>query len=320
MTHVQLFLDWDGTLTKHDTVLVLTRIGYRVNERKGRSLQAWDIIVNAYLDDLKAHTASYQPVKEQRKTIEEESKYLTSLKQIERSSVERVEKACIFKGIKAADLESGAAEALQGGDVELRPGWNDIFKLAATTSAQDNGVVDCTIVSVNWSGVFIRQCLLHAAHNERLDTRSIEQMSIWSNEIEGVHESRMEGSSGSLTSRLLIHTSFDKLNLVQDLIAQGQLEAQSHGQEYLSVYIGDTATDFDALLLADVGICVRDEPLRSGQKELADTFERVGVTVLPLTEVKRSQASKSKEQRTVMYWTNSLSDVATFVSSELVPI
>jgi 2-hydroxy-3-keto-5-methylthiopentenyl-1-phosphate phosphatase len=318
MTQVQLFLDWDGTLTKHDTILVLSRIGYEVNERNGRKLQPWQDIVQAYLDDLEAHTVSYQPAKEWRRSVQEESKYLTSLKKVEWNSIKRVEKAGIFKGVKAADLEAGAKEALEKGEVEMRPGWEKLLMLDSKTNSQQNNVADLLVVSVNWSGVFIRECLRHATLSQKANTQAIEKISISSNELEDIHCPGSKGSTGSLQGT--IHTSADKAKAVEELIVRQKLEGKVDGQEVVSVYIGDTATDFDALLLVDFGICIRDEPLRGGQKELADMFDRVGVNVLSLTEASwprplQSQFLQLKNHKTV-YWTKDLSEIAAFVSAK----
>lgn len=51
------------------------------------------------------------------------------------------------------------------------------------------------------------------------------------------------------------------------------------------VYVGDSWTDIEALLAADLGICVRDEPLGESQRQLTDALERVGVRCLRLREL-----------------------------------
>lgn len=43
------------------------------------------------------------------------------------------------------------------------------------------------------------------------------------------------------------------------------------------IYIGDSWTDFEALLAADLGICIRDDPVGSSQATLKGSFERLGI-------------------------------------------
>lgn len=304
MTKVQLLLDWDGTLTLHDTILHLSKIGYTVNERNGRQLKSWDNLVRAYLEDLNSHDATYTPKKDERRYVAEESKYLASLSSVELKSIKRIEEAGVFTGTTKRDLQAGATASLDERQIEMRPGWEELFKLAN---------LDFAIVTVNWSAMFIRCCLSYASEAHNVDTKRIERMMIWGNEIEGVYdEARSTGSTGSLTSEMLVHTSFDKAELMEGLIEDHQTLATETGENYVSIYVGDTTTDFDALLLTDIGICVRDEPLRGGQKVLADTFERLGVAVRPLEEVKWPQSHEMQKQKTV-YWTQHLSAVAQLV-------
>jgi hypothetical protein len=316
MAHVQLFLDWDGTLTKYDTMLALSKIGYAVHERNGTKLQPWDGIVQAYLNDLKSHDASYVPRKDQRKSIEEECSYLASLKQIEQDSLKRVGEAGVFQGVTAADLRHGAEDALETGRIEMRPGWEELFKLNGYGDLQGECALNPEIITVNWSGTFIRSCLLHAARHQDLSAKVIEEMNIWGNEIEGLHD-RSTGSPGSLALETIIHTSTDKVELIKRLVEDGRSTISTSGHRYISVYVGDTATDFDALLFADVGICVQDVPLRGGQKELANTFERVGVVVQPLVEWSMFQHTQSRK---TVYLAQHLSEIAKFVSTKLLSV
>jgi hypothetical protein len=313
MTYVQLFLDWDGTLTKHDTILTLSRIGYRVNERKGVETRPWIEIVQAYLNDLKTYTSSYVPPKESRTKIELESQYLASLKDIERSSTNRVAKAEVFAHVSAEDLHVGAKEALQSGGVGMRRGWEKLFPLAPDPKSSTRSSIDVAIVTVNWSATFIWSCLSHAAQASGIDETFIRDLKIYGNEVNSkLAESSMR-ATGVLGSSSMVHTSSDKATALRKAIANGEKKAAKLGQTYISVYVGDTATDFDALLQASVGVCVRDEPLRGGQEELADTFERVGIEVLPLTDIDLSTLGPK-----TVYWTNDLSEVAALLSEKIV--
>ena len=43
------------------------------------------------------------------------------------------------------------------------------------------------------------------------------------------------------------------------------------------VYIGDSWTDIESLLAADLGICIRDDPMGSSQRKLAEALERLSI-------------------------------------------
>ena len=54
------------------------------------------------------------------------------------------------------------------------------------------------------------------------------------------------------------------------------------------VYIGDSWTDFECLLAADLGICTHDDPPTSTQRKLMDSFQRVGVHCPHMQDLKEA--------------------------------
>jgi len=316
MILVQLFLDWDGTITKHDTILPLSRLGYRVNELKGIETRPWDEIVKAYLEDLNKHASTYQPTKESRITIEEESKYLASLKPVERASITRVVDSGIFAQITKAELDEGVRDAVRIGDVELRPGWEKLFDSCLDNNPSTPAPIDVAIVTVNWSAAFIRSCLLQSARNSDIDDSVINNMPIYGNEVNRELAQDSIPTVGDLSSPNSIQTSADKLAALQSVIVAGKDKAKAKGHEHVSIYVGDTATDFDCLLYADIGVCINDVPLRGGQQELASTFVRVNVEILPLREAQWPVVAREGERKTV-YWTNDLGEVADMLREKM---
>ena len=175
------------------------------------------------------------------------------------------------------DIDLVARRAIETGEVTLRSGWQKMMALAGEdtygkTEAPLKGRV--SILSVNWSEHFIRAALKESAqYSDTEDIRdnlltSIDALPILSNELADM-DSKW-GSTGKLMepSRPRIRTSYDKLTHLK------------RDSEFLNVYVGDSPTDFDALLAADVGICICDDPMGSSQKSLADTLARVGCEVI----------------------------------------
>ncbi|KAK4937094.1 hypothetical protein LTR28_009947 [Elasticomyces elasticus] len=138
-------------------------------------------------------------------------------------------------------------------------------------------------------------------------------MNIMANEIEGLNEP--EGSNGQLSKngRGGIRTSADKLERLRsiqrptDSAKSPERFAKREAESAPSiVYVGDSATDLECLLAADVGICIRDEPMGIGQKELAATLDRLGVAVLRINE---SQATNTSATPFV-WWARDLQEIA----------
>ncbi|MCJ1365864.1 hypothetical protein MMC16_004989 [Acarospora aff. strigata] len=108
--------------------------------------------------------------------------------------------------------------------------------------------------------------------------------------------SNTEGSEGSGNGGRGggIWTSSDKAHVVRGMIEENtrtQTEAGETETETgpdirtVTVYVGDSPTDLECLTLVDVGICIRDEPLQSGQAALKEVLERVGVRCLWMGEM-----------------------------------
>ncbi|KAL2119004.1 hypothetical protein VTJ04DRAFT_5963 [Mycothermus thermophilus] len=149
-----LILDFDGTITQHDTLDTLislaiahsapstsqsqhsgqtdtnphpnddvstqrstTDVGPNKHEptrTKEHFTTVWQTIVQDYITACEAHRASYHPPADQRTSLQEELAFLESWEPIERASVARVSEAGFFRGLGSPSL-SGSE-----GDVEGR--------------------------------------------------------------------------------------------------------------------------------------------------------------------------------------------------------
>jgi thiamine phosphate phosphatase / amino-HMP aminohydrolase len=296
---MQIVMDWDSTLTTHDTTPVIASIGYKNAARnEGANPKPWSWVEDAYLRDLKAHEDAYDPKPEHRGTIKEESAWLASLKYVERRSFQRLKDEDLFEGLSKDDMEKGGMKGLRDGTVVLRPGWQEVLAMAIPRQKGAEALATVAIVSVGWSETFIRGCLLEAASKlSDIETDAItfriRRMSIYANEI-------VEAGS-----RLPLHTSADK-----KLVLSGMDESGIHP---IRVYVGDSVTDFDALLGADIGICIRDYPeMSESQAELASTLSRLSIKVHALEDLHRiwnQQDQNVGSLRSSIWWTSNIRDV-----------
>ncbi|KEQ97716.1 hypothetical protein AUEXF2481DRAFT_2649 [Aureobasidium subglaciale EXF-2481] len=310
---IHLIFDWDGTLTCKDSLSLVGSIAYYANSSK--SLPPWSDFVTGYMDDYTEHATQYYPHSAARTTIDQERQWLASLAPIEDKSVRRVESSGVFKGVKASHVDHIAASAIQHDDLRLRSHWDSLFQIVLT-----DPINKISILSVNWSARFIRQSLLSASSQVTLEHRDtlsayVENMQINANEISNLD--LPGGSDGKLSkdSSTGIRTSADKLANMPtpcgrflDTSSPERKPEDVDGE--VVVYIGDSATDLEALLAADVGICIRDDPMGSSQRDLADTLTRIGVEI---NHIGGGVHKRTRGER-VVYWTQDYGDVVKVIS------
>jgi hypothetical protein len=297
---INLILDWDGTITVKDTMFAYGKIADTRDARLGRGLNGskmFEGFGKAWMDDYSRHEQAYTLKAHGRKIVTQESAWLKSLSSVETSSAERVEESGFFTGVTYGDVSTTAKELLESGDVMLRPGWRDLF-LRAQGSSCPRSVHNISILSVNWSESLIRASLKVAAESSCPDGRLqslIDHLPIAANEISGLQQPR--GSSGHLTDakHAVIRTSFDKL----------QNFAAHEGS--INIYVGDSATDFDCLLAADLGICIRDDPMGSSAKTLAETMSRMDYAVQHVNDLDILQDLSMSNPNLV--WAHDLNEV-----------
>jgi phosphoglycolate phosphatase-like HAD superfamily hydrolase len=299
---IRLVLDWDGTLTKKDTLHLVSAIGYEHN--RAANLTSWDDIVQAYISDYTQHKARYTPSANQRKTVAEQSQWLASLKEVERRSIERVKAAGIFKGVIKQDVVSASRSAVQDGRLQLRPGWKKLMMKCDSPGKQGSTASPfVSLLSVNWSATFIRASLETAFSGcSAPDDTIMDSIPVYANELplEEVQQTPY------------ICTSADKLAKFKEVRGT---------DESIVVYVGDSATDFDCLVAADVGICIRDDPMGSSQRELEETLDQVGFETLRLNaetfKISGSSVAdgdqRERQGKRIIWWVAGLDEIASFV-------
>ena len=245
------FLDWDGTVTTTDTLSIVASIGYRKN--RNENLLPWSHFSEAYRSDYESHAARHKPNENSGISFEQFFAWQESLVEVERASLERVERSGMFANLREREVDEAARRAVASQTVVFRPGLGTLLDIIRTRDGR------ITIVSVNWSRRFIYSCL--QSTTELQHHRKLENITIRANEIEF-------GSSGRLSRAFEkedrgIWTAGDKARVMGEEVKAGP-------EQRPSIYVGDSSSDLQCLLLADLGICVRDDKPGSEQQSLQE--------------------------------------------------
>ena len=280
-TPCHLFIDWDGTLTTKSTLEAVATL------HPGRD--GLLSLTEAYLKDLKEHTASYTPTKEERKTLEDEMAWLDSLVEVERRSVKRIERAGLFRNLQwptgyRKALGESVYGAIERGLAQLRPGANELLYTWLQEDS-DSGEKRIDVLSVNWCRDWIRRMLddykvdsrVGIASND-LDPRGSGRLSRTKDVQDGNYITEYENEDQG-TEKDGLWTAGHKLEVMSAMIKTRWKEESGH---CISCYVGDSPTDLSCLMEANVGICIRDEPLAVEQRELKETLERLNIESNPI--------------------------------------
>ena len=240
-----LILDFDETLTPADTISLLTSAAYRLRPTTLPPLPPWSYFTESWLGDYNRHIQSYP---HPRCTVDEECRFLASLAPVERASIQRIEKAGVFKDLSITDLAC-AAET-----VTVRLG----FWQACRPVLDAGGLV--SVLSVNWSRAWIRSALGAAVAREARDgkrerERFEAEASLVSNDLcsDGTTTTGEFTRNPELGEDHGIWTAEDKATTMNLYLAEGGVE------DGLVVYVGDSSTDLMCLLQADVGVVIGDK-------------------------------------------------------------
>lgn len=303
-----LILDFDGTLTKRDTMHVVAEAGYRRQKELKRSPQPrpWNEIVDAYMDDFRLHTKAYSPAASHRTTIAQEIAWLNSLEPIEQASIHRALEAGIFDDVRDIDMKTSALESLDDGDVQLRPGFakacHAVYLHNANCYSKAGSI---HVLSVNWSFSFIR-------HVWCLGLRSTGYNGVqWSKDV-GIHANELpsiikqQDVDDDEHEVSQIRTSGDKVKVLMSFASRIVSTV---------IYVGDSTTDLECLLVADIGICIRDDPMGSGQRDLAETCDKFNIDVLPLRNASKQDPIEwpSFSNRRSLYFIHDFSELQSWI-------
>jgi 2-hydroxy-3-keto-5-methylthiopentenyl-1-phosphate phosphatase len=290
---IHWILDWDGTITKKDTLNALVSIAASTKPDFPTQDQ-WQRVSKAYMDDYTSTLQELAPNNNLPKTIEQERALLQDLKAVEQRSLDRVAESSIFSGLTKEALEGGAAKAVVEKKVALRDGFTSFYQVIQSQSRSpspsqspfprpETQNLNLTILSVNWSRHFIASCLSASGI-------SLQEDRILSNELSNLVSGYSStgyilstDSSSSPDSTII--SSPDKLLHLEAL----RKNNTKNMRPMMLVYVGDSLTDLECLVAADLGVCMRDEEMGSSQRQLAEALERLGVDCVRLSEWKEGK-------------------------------
>ncbi|EAT88555.2 hypothetical protein SNOG_03350 [Parastagonospora nodorum SN15] len=270
-------LDFDGTITQSDTLNTLVSIAAS-SKPEFPTQERWKAVVDAYISDYTATLEKLAPNGKFPTTVGGEKKLLRDLKAVEQRSLDRVFEARIFEGVTREVIEEGAERAVRGGEVGVREGCVG-FMRSILASKEDKLH-------------FIASCLKAAGV-------LVDPAVILANELEGIAEERASTGQISPEGSMKIVSSGDKLQYLEQIREQGTARI---------VYIGDSWPDIECLLAADVGICIRDEPMGSSQRKLAEALERLEVACPRILDHDGSAQSQ-------VVWAKDFSEISTWLEN-----
>ncbi|KAI1107001.1 HAD-like domain-containing protein [Jackrogersella minutella] len=253
---MSIFLDFDGTITAKDTVGELANFALRVRADEGQDLKReWSHVVKSYVDDHSAHVEGYEPRPHARNLPEHEVAFLRQLKTVETRSLGRINGCRLFRGISPAAFREAGAELVRNGTVRLRPGFGRFVQDRRREGWR------VWVLSVNWSSAFIAGAC-----------GGLDGVQVIANDV------REDGSiagpavlnpAGAGAAPRNLTNSRDKLDAMHAVLAAEGLAAKP------SVYFGDSTTDLECLLAADLGFVIADAEGSS----LLETLRRIGKEV-----------------------------------------
>lgn len=136
---LELFFDFDGTITKVDTIssVVDAALSYHKTVSSPETLQsltdAWRLVVKSYMSDLGAYCNGLDPdsQNDHRTPLEAaRAKYSNDRRrEIERASLLRVQEAGLFHGVPPEHLFRSGQEHRERNVVNLRKGFSDFIDL-----------------------------------------------------------------------------------------------------------------------------------------------------------------------------------------------
>ena len=286
---IKLLLDFDSTLTHHDTTpLLATHVGYAPKNNPTpttKNLPPWSHFFDAYVDHKQSIDEVYSTLKSS-SALADVIRYQNYLRPVEEASWQRVMGAGVFEGVGVDDLKKGAWTAVESGDVGLRSGALELlrFSISGDQAGSSGSALRPAIVSVNWSAEWIRQ-VIDASSDGNSD--ALDEINVQANELPSL--------GGTWPN---ICTSEQKLQARREC-------CKGLSNDVVKVYVGDSMTDIECLLTADVGIMIRDEPMRGGQQELADVLEKGGRPVVSMFEAPTNFTAKGD----LLFWAKDLPQI-----------
>lgn len=276
-----LGIDFDDTISVGDTISSLCRTGLKVQKRTGDTV--YDKLLEQYLSKYQAFMTENLPVSSSQITQYSEQDlavFLETYSEFEDSMLAPVESSGILKGITALHLATAAEEVL------VKPSAIETIKFVSRNYHN----IEPHVLSVNWSGMFLRSIMKHQWPEYRATVHANELQGLQS---EAVTLNGAEAiSSGTIERRLT--GPKQKADLLRSLLS-GRVE---QNLDKPSVYIGDSLGDLSALLEADIGVVIGTS---SSLRKVCSSFgiEIKSLDCLVLSDLEAVMGAKTKDTRTL---------------------
>jgi hypothetical protein len=151
-----IFADWDETITSKDTLYLIAP----PDDNKPNSSPPFSFFSEYYMSIVADFDTWFGP----RDTLARQLEYLDELGPAEKESIRKIEELGLFKNIRIKDIKERSK------DVTFRPGWEEFIGLVRK---KEDDVRFIAVLSVNWSGVFIRTALERSLGSEFVETFEI---------------------------------------------------------------------------------------------------------------------------------------------------
>jgi len=282
-----------------------------------------------YYTHLRHHDSSYvhanpiyRSIHPLRKTLPQVLAYQASLRHVERASFLRGKQAFADAGVNASHLEAAASTALEKETVVFRSGWEEMMELVADANVGGENIA-VGIISVSWSHQWIRNLLDQAMRLWRLIDEEDEylydspdalcdlpmwdpaRMDIRANDIFSKRPASEEAG---------IYVSADKAREMADMVQRRRDELRrglggTFASGLRTIYVGDSLTDLECLLAADIGIVIRTATMGSEQHELGEALKRLGIRFSWLGYYFYSDMRMRKKITGKLWWAQDLEEI-----------
>ncbi|KAJ2520949.1 hypothetical protein GGI11_002155 [Coemansia sp. RSA 2049] len=237
-----LALDFDKTLTEHDTIADVAAVARRIRPEH----RDFEWFVDEYIKDHDCFEREWAARIDGRRRDSDRGgnsavdrgfldEYLEALRPVENASLRRVVDHRILAGVTTDDLFAA------GTAVRFRPGAADTINHFIRTPDHSSSIC---VVSINWSESFIRGALSANGVDHSL-------VDIYCNDM--AFDAQTGLSTGHLPSAMVVAS--DKVAAIASV---ARAVAETHGRPPTIVYAGDSLTDLPALLDANVGLLFGD--------------------------------------------------------------
>lgn len=261
---MHLVFDFDGTITQQDSIGELARSAIEIQRnRHGHELQAtWEQVVQSYIADYRHYKDNHPSPEDTRTCVDHEIDFLSGMKDVEETSLQRIAESGIFTGLDAETLSQAGTDAVQAGRIKIRDGFTDVMSLVTERGWS------VSVISVNWSRAFLRGAL--SPH--KLDVIA--------------NEPALDGSiTGPEFFRGRMTNAREKKQALKHIIKD---------KDGKVIYFGDSTTDMECLLAGGVVIADNED------SALLKTLSRIGVDVPHVGEKRDSKVSWARDFREVL--------------------